>query len=83
MSALAAIPGAAHFLPYVTAAVALCAAVAVALPRPGAGATGVYPVIYAVVNFIALNFGQARNAGMPASGSSSALPPPSQPGGVH
>ena len=75
MSTLAAIPGATHFLPYLTAVVALCAAVAVALPRPNGGATGFYPVFYAVVNFIALNFGQAKNASAPAS--------PSAPNGAN
>ena len=77
MSTIAAIPGATHFLPYLTAVVAICAAVAVALPHPGSGATGIYPVFYAVVNFIALNFGQAKNAGAPAT------PPSSSPDGAN
>lgn len=83
MTALAAIPGATHFLPYVASAVALCAAIAVALPRPGAAATGVYPVFYAVVNFVALNFGRARNADWAADEKSPTSSAPSQPPGGH
>ena len=67
MTALAAIPGAAPLLPYIAAAIAICAAVATVLPHPAAGATGLYPAIYAAVNFIAFNFGKARNAGAPAA----------------
>ena len=67
MTTLAAIPGPGPLLPYIAAAIALCAAIAVALPHPAAGTTGIYPAIYAVVNFIALNFGHARNNDAPAS----------------
>jgi hypothetical protein len=74
ISILGAIPGAAHVLPYVTTIIALCAALAVALPRPGAGATGLYPVLYAMVNFIALNFGRARNSDGSAGGPGSSAP---------
>ncbi len=66
VTALAAIPGAAPLLPYIAVAIAICAAVAAALPHPAAGATGLYPAIYAAVNFIAFNFGKARNAGAQA-----------------
>jgi hypothetical protein len=45
----------------------VCAAVAAALPHPTAGAKGLYPAIYAAVNFIAFNFGKARNADAPVS----------------
>ena len=57
---LAMVP--AHYLPYATAAVAVCAAVATVLPAPAAKGT-VYAAIYDGVNFIALNFGHAKNAG--------------------
>lgn len=67
MTMLAAIPGAGPTLPYVAAAVAICACATVVLPRPAAGATGIYSAVYAVVNFVALNFGQARNATAPAA----------------
>ena len=67
ITSLAAIPGAGPVLPYLTAAIAVCAAVAAVLPHPPAGAAGLYPVIYAVVNFIAFNFGKARNANATAS----------------
>ncbi len=62
MTTLAAIPGAGPLLPYLAAVIAVCAAVAVVLPHPAPGATGVYPAVYAVVNFIAMNFGRAANA---------------------
>jgi hypothetical protein len=62
MATLAAIPGAGPILPYITAVIAVCAAVATVLPRPVDGATGVYRAFYAVVNFIAFNVGKARNA---------------------
>jgi hypothetical protein len=65
MTLLAAIPGAGPWLPYIPVAIAVCAALAAALPAPVAGATGMYPVLYAVVNFIACNFGKARNAAAP------------------
>ncbi len=66
MTTLAAIPGAASVLPYVAAVIAVCAALAAALPHPVAGSTGVYRAIYATVNFIAFNFGKARNTDAPA-----------------
>jgi hypothetical protein len=62
MATLAAIPGAGPVLPYVSAAIAICAAVATVLPHPAAGGNGVYRVFYTVVNFIAFNIGKARNA---------------------
>lgn len=52
----------AQYLPYVTAAVAVCAVAASALPHPVPGASGVYARVYAVVNFVACNFGKAKNA---------------------
>ncbi len=72
MTMVAAIPGVAPILPYITAAVAACAAAAAILPHPAAGATGLYPAIYAAVNFIAFNFGKARNANASASGTPAA-----------
>jgi hypothetical protein len=62
---LAAIPAARPWLPYIPMAIAVCAAVAAALPHPAANTVGLYPTIYAVVNFIACNFGKARNADAP------------------
>ena len=62
MTTLAAIPAAGPVLPYVTAAVAICAALATVLPRPTTETNGVYRAFYTVVNFIAFNIGKARNA---------------------
>lgn len=67
LTSLATIPGAAPLLPYITAAIAICAAVAAVLPHPAAGAKGLYPAIYVAINFIAFNFGKARNARATAS----------------
>jgi hypothetical protein len=62
VNALAAIPAAGPVLPYLAAAIAACAAAAVVLPHPAASSTGIYPKIYAAVNYVAMNFGQAKNA---------------------
>jgi hypothetical protein len=67
MTLLAAIPGAGPLLPYLPVVIAVCAAVAATLPHPAAASTGAYPAIYAVVNFIALNIGKAKNAATPTS----------------
>ena len=56
----------APYLPYAFAAVAACAAVATVLPPPKTSG-GIYAGLYHTVNFIALNFGHAKNASMPAS----------------
>ncbi|PPQ27080.1 hypothetical protein [Rhodopila globiformis] len=62
MATLAAIPGAGPVLPYVTAVIAVCAALATVLPHPAAGGNSLYRAFYAAVNFIAFNVGKARNA---------------------
>jgi hypothetical protein len=59
---IAAIPGTAPALPYVAVAVSVCGALAVVLPHPVAESTRLYVAIYRLVNFVALNFGYARNA---------------------
>lgn len=63
MTLLTAIPGVGPFLPYILVAVALCATLATTLPPPKVPASGFYPILYAVVNWIALNAGHAKNAG--------------------
>lgn len=63
MTLLSGIPIAGPIIPYVAALVALCAALAPVLKPSAPGATGVYPGLYAAVNFIALNVGHAKNAG--------------------
>jgi len=44
---------------YFTAAVTICAALATVIPPQSSGALA---LIYKFVNFVALNFGQAKNA---------------------
>ena len=45
---------------YVTIAIAVAAALATSLPKP-VKAGSVYSYIYNVINFVALNFGKAKN----------------------
>lgn len=58
MQVIAGIPGVGPYLPYLAALIAVCAAIAPFVP-PSAGP------LYTVINFIALNFGHARNATAP------------------
>lgn len=46
----------------VCAIIALCAAIAVALPAPNDQSNSVYRVIYKALNWIAMNWGKATNA---------------------
>ncbi len=62
---LAAIPGAGWLLPYTALAVAIAAAVATVLPPPAVPNRGVYPLVYHLVNWLALNVGRARNQTTP------------------
>lgn len=48
---------------WLTFAVTACAALAVALPAPKEGGNVVYRGLYAVVQWIGLNIGHAKNAG--------------------
>ena len=65
MQALAAVPGVGPILPYLVASVALSAFVARFLPPPTE--KGAYAVLYAVVNAMAQNGGQAANARAPGA----------------
>jgi hypothetical protein len=57
---IAGIPGVGPLLPYLAVAVAVCAALATSLPRPAAGSA--WLPVYGAINFVALNFGKAKNA---------------------
>jgi hypothetical protein len=59
---LSTLPG---WAPWVTGVVAVCAAIATLLPPPKLPASGWYPVLYGLVNHLALNVGRATNAGAP------------------
>lgn len=63
ISTIAAIPGIGPALPWLVAAITLSAVLAPLLPPPKAD--GVYATFYAVVNFVALNMGHAKNATAP------------------
>ena len=49
-------------LTWVTFAVTICAAMAVAMPAPKDGGNAIYKWIYIAVQWIALNVGRAKNA---------------------
>lgn len=48
-------------LVYVTGGAMIIAAIMTMLPKPESE-TGVYAVVYKVLNFVAMNFGKAKNA---------------------
>ena len=54
-----------QYLPYATAAVTICAAIAAMVPASAVPAP-IAP-LYNVINFVALNFGHAKNAATPAN----------------
>lgn len=53
------------WLPYIAAAVAVASALATLLPAPRLPASGLYPVFYAAVNWVALNVRHAKNKDAP------------------
>ena len=57
---LMSIPGIGPFLPYIMAFSFVCAGTLIVLPAPKADAPSWYRAIYAVVDFIALNFNHAK-----------------------
>ena len=58
---IGAIPGLAAYVPVLTGLIAACAAFAAAVPAPSGPAW--WTKVYAVINFVGLNFGHAKNAG--------------------
>ena len=61
---LALIP--AQYLGYVTAAIAVCAAVTATVPAP-ANRSSTWGRIYSVIDFVALNIGHGKSAGQVAA----------------
>jgi hypothetical protein len=59
---LSTIPG---WAPYVAVVVATCSLASTVMPPPRLPASGWYPVVYGLVNHLALNVGRATNAGAP------------------
>lgn len=59
LSLLMAIPAIGPYVPYITLAVTIASAAATVLPAPAAGAAGVYPVVYGVIHWVAINKGRA------------------------
>ena len=57
---LSAIPGIGPFLPWIIFAGTVAAALGTVLPHP-TGTTGWYPKLYAVIAWLGLNIGKARN----------------------
>jgi hypothetical protein len=60
------IPGIGPYLPTIAALISVGAAIATVLPPPSANAGRVYRGIYTIVNWVALNIGQAKNCAAPA-----------------
>lgn len=53
---------------WITFAITLCAALAVALPTPKEGGNAIYRAVYTAVQWIGLNVGRAKNASSAKSG---------------
>ncbi|MGH6714579.1 MAG: hypothetical protein ACREDC_00145 [Bradyrhizobium sp.] len=62
MTAIQAVPGIGPALPYIVALIALCSALATALPAPTATSPGWYRTVHRIVHFVALNMGHAKAA---------------------
>jgi hypothetical protein len=65
LSMIQAIPGIGPYLPYVLMLFGVCAVIAAQLPAPRS--SGVYSMIYGIVNLLGHNYNQARNALAPAA----------------
>ncbi|WP_394027491.1 hypothetical protein [Desulfovibrio falkowii] len=53
---------------WITFAITICAALAVALPAPKEGGNAVYKAVYTAIQWLALNVGRAKNASSAKSG---------------
>jgi hypothetical protein len=71
MTLITKIPGVGPYIPDITLAVTIFGLIATRLPPPKLPASGPYAVAYGIVNWIALNFGKAKNAGAPGTISTS------------
>lgn len=56
-----------QYIPYVTAAVAVCSALSAIIPAPTPAAPAWWVKVCAVVNFLAINLGHAKNVTAPAA----------------
>lgn len=61
------IPALAPYVSYIAAVVGVAAFVAPYLPPPALPASGFYPVVYGLVNWLARNVGHAANATAPTA----------------
>lgn len=62
LAPILALPGVGPYVPYITALVAVSAALAPALPPPSVTSYSAYIALYKVVNLLAINVGHASNA---------------------
>ena len=53
---------------WITFAITICAALAVALPAPKEGGNAIYKAVYTAIQWLALNVGRAKNASSAKSG---------------
>lgn len=62
LSIITSLPQLAPYAAYIAAVLGVSAIIAKFLPPPAANATGFYPAIYALINFLGQNSGHATNA---------------------
>lgn len=67
VSWLTSIPGIGPYLPYIMAAVSICAVICTIMPPPTSKSPKAYMIFYGVINWVALNLGHAKNAEAPSS----------------
>lgn len=74
MTAIEQIPGVGPWLPYITALCMTAAAIATLLPAPLSTSSKAYSFLYGLVQWLALNKGQATNLTAPENSGSVAGP---------
>ncbi len=67
----------AQYVGYVTATIAICAAVTATVPAP-ANHSSIWGRIYSVIDFVALNIGHAKSAAQVAAKAAAAVADPSK-----
>ncbi len=72
MQAISALPGIGPYLPYLVVVVAVAALVATQMPPPRPTGSEFYAMFYNIMQWIAMNWGHAKNAPAPT-------PPPAAP----
>lgn len=63
----AAIPWIGPYIPDIVAFGGVCLVLSTVMPPPGAGSNKAYAIIYQAVNWVAFNYGHAKNATAPGN----------------